>query len=143
MIGLGAEEQIDRHALAARLVEGLGKDFPIGELKLAVRRNDVNMVRFELRPLFHLHHRHARARRKHVLQFAAPVGIEMHDDDECGAALVGQRLEHGLQCLHTARGGAHTNDHRTRAGFCPLAAPSSRILHHAFSKESLLRRVRD
>src|SRR5947209_20510249 len=34
VIGVGAEEQIDRHALAARFVEGPGKDFPIGELKL-------------------------------------------------------------------------------------------------------------
>ncbi len=44
LIGQRAKEQIDRRPLAARLVEGKGRNLVVDHLQAAIRRNDVNVV---------------------------------------------------------------------------------------------------
>ena len=91
-----AEEQVDRGALTARLVEFQRRNLVIDDLQPAVRRNDVDVVGAQLFACSDLHHGHARARGNDIRQLAAVFRIEMNDDDESGAGVLRQGAEKAL-----------------------------------------------
>ena len=98
--GERTEEQIDRRALAARLIEFKRGNFVIDHLQPPIRRNDIDVIGFQMLPLTDFDDRHACARRDDIDELAAMLWVEMHDDDECGAGAVWQRREQVLQGRH-------------------------------------------
>lgn len=76
----------------------------IGDQKLPVGRDNVDMARLERDASGHLSHRHARSSRKDGRQFALVLGVKMNDDDERGLDIVGQTLEKRLQRMDSPRG---------------------------------------
>src|SRR6185312_5723497 len=108
----GTEEQIDRRALAARLVELQRRDLVIDHLQPPVGRNDVDVIGFKPVAAADLHYRHFGARREDLRHLAAMSRIEMHHDDERGAGAVGQGGKEALQGLNAAGRSADGDDHR-------------------------------
>jgi hypothetical protein len=111
----GAEEQVDRRAVAARLVEFHRGDLVIGDVKRAIRWNDVDVVRLQLLRRRDLHDGHARACRQNGRQVAMALRIEVHHHDEGSAGLFRKRVEKRLQRLDAARGSANADDDRSCA----------------------------
>jgi hypothetical protein len=110
LLGERAEEQVDRRPPAAGLIEFHRRDLVVGDLQPAIGRNDVDVIGLQTLGRADLRDRHARACREDAGKLAADMRIEMHHHDEGGAALVGQRLEQGLQRLHAA-GRCADSDH--------------------------------
>ena len=113
-----AKKKIDRRALPTRLVELGNREVLIGDQKLPVGRDDVDMARLERDAPGHLSHRHARPGRKDVRQFALVLGVKVNDDDERGLDIVGQTLEKRLQRMDSPRGRSDAHGRETlRAAF--------------------------
>jgi hypothetical protein len=89
-----------------RLVKFGCCDLMVDHFETAVGRDHVDMVRFQLLPVRHLDHRHLCARREDARQFAAAIGVEVHDDNERRAGIRRYRGEKCLQGAYTARRGA-------------------------------------
>ena len=102
LFGKRPEEQIDGRAVAARLVEFARRNFVIDHLQLPIRRNDIDVVGFEMLACGDFDDRHAGARSDDVNEFAAVLGIEMHDDDKSRTGIVRQRGEQGHQSPNSA-----------------------------------------
>src|SRR5215469_14623556 len=83
----------------------------IDHLQPAIGRNDIDMIGFQMLPRADLDHRHARARRDNVHQFAAMFGVEMHDHDERRVGVLWQDREEVLQSVNAARRGADRDDY--------------------------------
>ena len=107
--GERAEEKIDRRALPARLVEFGDGEMLIGDEKLPVGRNDVDMSRLERDAAVDLGDRHPGPRREDGRQFALVRRIEMDDDDESRVDLVGQAFEERLQGADAAGRGPNAD----------------------------------
>ena len=99
-----AEEKIDRSPLPARLVERGYRQMMIGDNKLPIGRNDIDMARLQAHPTRDLSHRHFCARRENAGKLALVFRIEMHDDDKRGVDVLGEALEKNLQRPDSSRG---------------------------------------
>ena len=82
----------------------------VDELQAAVRRDDIDVIAPELLPCIDLRDRHPRSRRENVRQFAAMLGIEVHDNDERRAGVIRNGGKKALQGLEAAGGGANCDD---------------------------------
>ena len=100
LLGQRAEEEVDRRAQPARLLEGPRRDRVVGDNQAAVGRDDVNVIVLELRRLPDLGDRHFRACAENAGELAAEFRVEMEDDDEGRIRLLGQRLEKALESFH-------------------------------------------
>ena len=70
LFGKRTEKQIDRRAAAARLVEFARGNLVIDHLQLPIRRNDIDVVGFEMLSRRDFDHRHVGARSDDVNEFA-------------------------------------------------------------------------
>jgi hypothetical protein len=113
--GERAEKNIDRRALPSRFVKLGNRQMVIGYQELTVRRNDVDMARFQAHPARNLSDGHTRAARENARQLALMLGVEMHHNDE-GGIDVGKTLEKHLQRLDPSRGGPDANDGKILRG---------------------------
>jgi hypothetical protein len=84
----GAEEQVDRRPLPARLLEFRGGDFVVADVQPPVGRDDINMIRLQWNGLSNLENGHMRAGGQDVRHLAAQIGMEMHHHDKGGASLL-------------------------------------------------------
>jgi hypothetical protein len=91
-----AEEQVDRHPLAARLVEFGRRYFVCRDVQAPVGRDDVHVVRLQRLAGPDLDNRHGCPRRQDARQLAMAPRMEMDDDNEGGAGVRGKCLEEGL-----------------------------------------------
>ncbi len=110
-LGQGAEEQVDRHVLAARTLQLLDDQEAIHHRQVHVGRDHVDVAGFDLDPRGHLHHRHAGGALEDRCGRARMLGRQVQDDDE--GHLVGRRhvLEQALQGGQAA-GRCANSDHR-------------------------------
>lgn len=115
LLGERAEELIDRHAQAARLVEGRSRDLVLGNQQPAIGRNDIDMVGGNRLAVLHLRHRHGRAHAENARKFALMLGIQMNDDDIGGAGIGRQGSEEGLQGMQSSSRGADADDRKPDA----------------------------
>ncbi len=120
-----AEKEVYRRPLPARFVEFGERQVLVGEEKLPVRRDDVDVPGFEAGAPGDLGDRHPGAGRENGRQLALMRRIEMHDNDKGRVDVVRQDLEEALQRVYAARGCADA--HRRKSPQRPLAAPCSRL----------------
>jgi hypothetical protein len=84
----------------------------IGDTQPLVRRDDVDLVRFQPGGVLDLHDRHVRLVAEDGGKFAMKLRIEMDHDDEGGAGILGQGMEQRLQRADAAGGRADADDRR-------------------------------
>ena len=137
-----AEEQIDRRPVPTRFVEFGDRQMLVGDQKLPVGRNDVDMPRLEADAAGDLGDRHPGARREDARQFALVRWIEVDDDDESGLYVVGQVFKEGLQGANAAGRGADADrrDSLQAASAGDCLATGARRLAVVAVHPSLLRR---
>ena len=115
-----AEEEIDRRALPARLVELGDRQMLVGRQKLPVGRNDIDVARFEGHAAGDLRHRHSRSGRENAGKLALVPGIEMHDDNESRVDIVRQTFEKHLQGVNAPGGRSDADRRKSLVGFNAL-----------------------
>jgi hypothetical protein len=96
--------------VAARLIEFKRGNLVIDHLQPPIRRNDIDVIGFEVLSRGDFDDWHAGARSDDVNEFAAVFGIEVHDYDKGGASIVWQRGEQGHQSLNAACGRADSDN---------------------------------
>ena len=110
----GAEKQVDRRTPPARFVERQAIDLAVDETKLAVRRNDINIVPLKRHPLIDLANGNVRLARQYLREFARMRGLKMHDHDIGRARIWRDLCQKALQGAQAARGRADPYDSETR-----------------------------
>ena len=133
-----AEEEIDRRAPPARLVEFGDGEVLVGDEQLAVGRNDVDVSGLERDRAVDLGDRHPGPRREDGRQFALVRRIEMDDDDESRVDLLGEVFEECLQSADAAGRGSNS-DGREPLDFAALQLRGrgvSVVVHCSVLKET-------
>ncbi len=116
LVSEGVEESIDRlEALAGRRPR-LENQRAVANQHQAVRRDNVNVVRFDSSIVLDLKHGEGRSAGQQPRQSAFVVGIEMLDQDECHARGAGQMAHQVGECFEASGRGADPYRDET-AGF--------------------------
>ena len=101
-----AEEEIDRRAPPAGLLELGDLQMLVLDAQLTIGGNDVDMARMNPLPATNLSDRHFGSRGENIWQLALVFRIEMDDDDEGRVDLVRQTLEEHLERANAAGRGS-------------------------------------
>ena len=111
-LGQRTEREINRHPQPAWLLGLVQAQHAIGDGQVTVRRNDVNVIRFDRLAIHRLGHRHGGVLGHQIHHQTVPPRIQVGDQDECHAHAAGCGLEERLVGRQPASGRADGNDGR-------------------------------
>jgi hypothetical protein len=115
VIGQGAQESVDRHALAAWHLRHGNPQLAVRDGHLTVGGNDVHAIGAHRHAIFGLDDRHRRRALQDLGQQAGMAGIEMRHQHESQAAVVWQMVKKLLERLQPAGRGTDADDRKARA----------------------------
>ena len=110
VFGERAQEGVDRHALPARLLGNAQLQPAVEDSHVAIRRDDVDMVRLHQHLVHRFQYRHGGAALQDLRQDAGVAGVQMRHQHEGHAAVGGRVLEELLERLQPAGRGAQADD---------------------------------
>lgn len=115
----GAEEHVDRRSMAARFGKGAGRDAVALDHQFAIRRNDVDAVGPQGRPVVDPQNRHAGADRQDLGQRTGLIGRKVDNDhigEPKGARKLTQQPLQGRDAARRSANGANGHERLLRHG---------------------------